>query len=410
MDLTREFSLEAKTVEKDYVLGWLLAGIENQANLFQKWIFKGGTCLKKCYFETYRFSEDLDYTLKDESHLNEEFLRDNFKQIAHWIYDEVGIEIPEGTIRFEIYQNTQGKTSVEGSIGYVGPLQRRNSVARIKLDLTADELLVLPPVLRGVNHPYSDNPQKGIHASCYDFPEIFGEKIRALSERARPRDLYDVIHLFRHADPGGMPTQVMEVLKKKCDYKKIPVPTFELLKGHAKLHELESEWENMLAHQLPLLPPREQFWEELPNLFKWLHGDNSKIVKESFPIPSEEKVDLSWRPPSMIQPWNRKVPLELIRYAGANHLCIELFYGNKKRLIEPYELKQTKDGNLLLVAIKHVTGEIRSYRVDRIQGIEVTRVSFVPKYLISLTPFSAYSVAPRTYRRDKVIQRASSRK
>ncbi len=27
------------------------------------WVFKGGTCLKKCYIETYRFSEDLDFTV-----------------------------------------------------------------------------------------------------------------------------------------------------------------------------------------------------------------------------------------------------------------------------------------------------------------------------------------------------------
>jgi hypothetical protein len=26
-------------------------------------VFKGGTCLKKCYLETFRFSEDLDFTV-----------------------------------------------------------------------------------------------------------------------------------------------------------------------------------------------------------------------------------------------------------------------------------------------------------------------------------------------------------
>ncbi|HLB42365.1 MAG TPA: nucleotidyl transferase AbiEii/AbiGii toxin family protein [Gammaproteobacteria bacterium] len=56
MDFAREFSLPVNTIEKDYVLGWLLAGIANDTELFEKWIFKGGTCLKKCYFETYRFS------------------------------------------------------------------------------------------------------------------------------------------------------------------------------------------------------------------------------------------------------------------------------------------------------------------------------------------------------------------
>ena len=33
----------------------------------ETWVFKGGTCLKKCFFETYRFSEDLDFTLTSMS-------------------------------------------------------------------------------------------------------------------------------------------------------------------------------------------------------------------------------------------------------------------------------------------------------------------------------------------------------
>lgn len=60
-EFASKLDLRAETVEKDYVLGWILAGIEKQNSIFLKWAFKGGTCLKKCYFETYRFSEDLDY-------------------------------------------------------------------------------------------------------------------------------------------------------------------------------------------------------------------------------------------------------------------------------------------------------------------------------------------------------------
>ena len=41
--------------------------------------------------------------------------------------------------------------------------------------------------------------------------------------------------------------------------------------GHVRA-ELEAEWGNMLAHQLPMLPPFISFWEELPNLFEWLEG------------------------------------------------------------------------------------------------------------------------------------------
>ncbi len=50
------------TVEKDYVLGWMLYGVAQHGRACQ-WVFKGGTSLKKCFFNTYRFSEDLDFTV-----------------------------------------------------------------------------------------------------------------------------------------------------------------------------------------------------------------------------------------------------------------------------------------------------------------------------------------------------------
>jgi predicted nucleotidyltransferase component of viral defense system len=64
LETASSFSLLPNVVEKDYVLGWILAGINAHGELAETWIFKGGTCLKKCYVETYRFSEDLDFTLR----------------------------------------------------------------------------------------------------------------------------------------------------------------------------------------------------------------------------------------------------------------------------------------------------------------------------------------------------------
>ena len=59
----KEWGLREDVVEKDYVLGWVLWGIGADTELETRWAFKGGTCLKKCYIETYRFSEDLDFTV-----------------------------------------------------------------------------------------------------------------------------------------------------------------------------------------------------------------------------------------------------------------------------------------------------------------------------------------------------------
>ncbi len=85
LDVAAALDLRPQVVEKDYVLGWVLAGIYRQKALSNSWVFKGGTCLKKCFFETYRFSEDLDFTLTDPSQINREFLAGVFRDVGEWI-------------------------------------------------------------------------------------------------------------------------------------------------------------------------------------------------------------------------------------------------------------------------------------------------------------------------------------
>ena len=199
LDVAERVSLQPHIVEKDYVLGWMLAGIFAHAELKDSWVFKGGTCLKKCFFETYRFSEDLDFTLTEAAHLDAAFLQRVFGEIGQWVYDQTGIEMPGDGQDFDIYTNPRGSISCEGKISYRGPVSPRR-MPRIKLDLMADERLVLPPVHVSIFHPYSDAPASGMFARAYAYEEVFAEKTRALAERTRPRDLYDVINLFRNQD------------------------------------------------------------------------------------------------------------------------------------------------------------------------------------------------------------------
>lgn len=395
MDFSREFGLSPNVVEKDYVLGWILDGILHQPKISADWIFKGGTCLKKCYFETYRFSEDLDFTLKNQEQINNDFLMDVFRDLSDKVYEKTGIEIPKDKISFDIYQNPHGKLSAQGKISYKGPMQPGGNLPTIKLDLTADEVLVLNPAIREVSHPYSDRPEQGILVQCYCFEELFAEKIRALAERLRPRDLYDLINLYRHEGLNPDRTMILNTLDKKCQFKNIPIPTVEILNAKPERSELVSEWSNMLAYQLPVLPPFEQFWQELPKVFEWLYKVTEKIV--AVPISSMGKaIDTSWRMPAMAQAWNRNIPLETIRFAAANRLCVNLAYQGTWRLIEPYSLRKTRDGNLLLYAVKHNTREDRSYRVDRIQNTQVTDTPFTPKYAIELTASGPISAPPTT--------------
>ena len=385
MELSWEFGLRANVVEKDYVLGWVLAGIFNHSEIGVPWVFKGGTCLKKCFFETYRFSEDLDFTLTDPKQLDKDFLVKCFVDISQWVYDASGIEVPKDLIRFDVYENKRGGISSEGRIGYRGPLQPGGDLPRIKLDLTVDEILVLDPVIREVHHPYSDCPDNRIHSKCYCFEELFAEKIRALAERERPRDLYDVVHLYRHDELTSSQSVILSTLEGKCEFKEMPVPTMEIFRNRPEREELEAEWENMLAHQLPALPSFEHFWAELPKVMEWLHGIVEKVEKETI-SSGWEAIDETWQPPSMAHAWHIAIPLEKIRFAAANRLCVKLYYNDESRLIEPYSLRKTRAGNILLCALRHDSGKNRNYRIDRIQNAEVTNKTFSPKYTIELTP------------------------
>ena len=87
----------------------------------------------------------------------------------------------------------------------------------------------MPPVRREVFHPYSDRPESGLWINAYSYEEAFGEKMRALAERTRPRDLYDVVNLYRHVDSRPSAAVLRDVLGQKCEYKGIGVPTFESL-------------------------------------------------------------------------------------------------------------------------------------------------------------------------------------
>ncbi len=53
-------------LERDYCIAWFLAGLSG-TSLSERLAFKGGTAMKHCYFGDYRFSEDLDFTLVNET-------------------------------------------------------------------------------------------------------------------------------------------------------------------------------------------------------------------------------------------------------------------------------------------------------------------------------------------------------
>lgn len=395
----REWGLREDVVEKDYVLGWLLWGIGNDPALGETWVFKGGTCLKKCYIETYRFSEDLDFTVLPGGPVRPDDVEPAIARVLQRITDESGIDF---SVREPRFRSRRSEDSTEGRVYYRGP-RNAPTPASVKFDLTAEEVVARPTVMRTIAHAYEPEvlPDPA-EVRCYSFEEVFAEKLRAMGERSRPRDLYDIINLYRRPDLRLQGEVVRAVLIEKSETKGVPVPTFESIEGSAFVAELESEWANMLAHQLPALPPFEQFWGELAALFEWLAG---RAVEERLePVGAARDEDAAWSPPPTATTWRVGVPIEEIRFAAVNHLCVELGYQGSTRLIEPYSLRRTRDGNLVLHALRADTREHRSYRVDRIQSARATTRPFSPTYAIEFSAAGPLS-APPVVRRPSAATR-----
>ncbi len=224
-----------------------------------------------------------------------------------------------------------------------------------------------------------------------------------MGERSRPRDLYDIINLYRRDDLRIRRDDIRAILVEKCAHKDIGVPTLASIDASGLVPELESEWENMLGHQLPALPPFEQFWGALGDLFRWLEG--AEIAPALAPLVTAADEDVLWTPPATVGIWGTDIPLEEVRFAAVNHLCVELGYQGSTRLIEPYSLRRTRDGNLVLHALRHESGEHRSYRVDRIQTARATTVPFTPTYAVEFSSAGPLAAPPAT-RRSTTATRA----
>ena len=93
IERSKEWKVPPDTVDKDYVLGHFLSVFFETYK--DDLIFKGGTCLRKCYIKNYRFSEDLDFTAREKDFVLE---KEKLEGIAKTTTDRTGILFSVGEI------------------------------------------------------------------------------------------------------------------------------------------------------------------------------------------------------------------------------------------------------------------------------------------------------------------------
>ncbi|VVB53313.1 Nucleotidyl transferase AbiEii toxin, Type IV TA system [uncultured archaeon] len=235
------------TIEKDYALNWILRSLNQQTDSF---VLKGGTGLRKVYFKNYRFSEDLDFTmLKSAGRSDIELM---IKKVIQTAKRDSGINF---------HDNIEPEENINGyQIDiYFRIFRRGGNPLRIKFDITKpeNETIILPPVMKDIFHPYSDDYYS--NALVYSIDEIMAEKIRSLFERTRARDVYDLWFISKNIDMA----QAFEIFPAKCAFKRVS-PDFEDLLDRKQ--DFQNAWKSSLGHQLKALPDFESLFNEVIDL------------------------------------------------------------------------------------------------------------------------------------------------
>lgn len=104
-----QWRIDPMVVDLDYSLGWFLAGLSNAGSWAGIVSFKGGTCLRKCYFADYRFSEDLDFTAV--AIISADGLLEWIGGATRWARDHDGPAFDAAPPRIDVVQDDYGSES-----------------------------------------------------------------------------------------------------------------------------------------------------------------------------------------------------------------------------------------------------------------------------------------------------------
>ena len=234
-----------KTVEKDYAIHWLMAGLSRTA-LHDQLAFKGGTALRLCRFESYRYSEDIDLTALKPVEKEAAFAA--FREASTWVRQESAIQLDVVETSFE--QHSDGFSF---ETHYTGPLGGDAGSRSVKIDLSNSERVLFPIEALPLNAHYPDLPADA-RIRCYALEEVVVEKFRSLLNPARrePRDIYDLWHL---AEKSAVKAEELgPQFREKSAFKKLD-PDALLATMAKKEKALSTLWEKRLTYQVAELPP-----------------------------------------------------------------------------------------------------------------------------------------------------------
>ena len=265
--MAQKEGLRFDQAEKDYVILWLLSGLAHSGVKGHGWVFKGGTCLRHCYYKGYRFSEDIDFSCRPGEENLEASLR-LLDEVSQWAFNESGV-------RFSVGKpvTVPGDFQVEIPMAYNRGGARRQGLPQVKVHLTFDEPILDKAMDCPVAPGYSD--LSAFEITAYSKKEIVAEKLRSLLQQQkkwpRPRDLYDLWYILYKTKERLSWQELKPLFDEKCRIRDVQPETAGLTSERLREWN-ENAWVRQLGPMLKDLPDFEQLWKEWVKSFHKLIG------------------------------------------------------------------------------------------------------------------------------------------
>lgn len=258
-----ELNLPWNTLEQDFVLSWMLAGITQIEALRDSLVFKGGTALKKAYFGTYRFSEDLDFTMIQP--LSEKELIHHITQACHYAMDTIAEFVPNPLFESQPYKEKQ--PHAHGQLAFTIRAQlpwHRNPHVNVMIEITRNERVISQPKLLPLIYDYGETFPYNIWT--YSLEEIVCEKLRAILQnvkklheigwtRSRARDYYDLWRILKDYGDVLNGEEIDKILPEKCALKDVSWNTVDDFFHESYLKGIQDSWDKWLAPLVSDLSP-----------------------------------------------------------------------------------------------------------------------------------------------------------
>lgn len=191
--------LTPKNAEKEYFQELMLYSLYSMVG--KKLVFKGGTCLYKIY-RLNRFSEDLDFDTAKGIDVD--------KIIKKSLYNLKLLGINSSVKYMDKFEK-----GINVGINFNGPFYdgTKESLCFLLLNISTRQRTALEPKLERITSIYKEFPDFDVFAMHPK--EILAEKIAAIHEREKPRDVYDAWFLLKNMSVELDKKLVKKKLKKE---------------------------------------------------------------------------------------------------------------------------------------------------------------------------------------------------